>query len=622
MRRAIVALAALVLCTGSPGALGGSRAEHGATHPASVERVRARFVPGPLLAVDRTRPNGTISVPVQDQLFTATPATLAGGATDNVGVGAVHVAIRDRVAGRWLRADGSWGAAKVWLLAALASPGARSTTWSYVFAALEGSFQVTARARDTAGNVDATQPWRRFSVDLVEERAPSIVLILTDDQRWDTLWAMPNVGSLLAQRGVTFSNGFVANALCCPSRANILKGAYSHTTRVYQNEGDHGPLAAFDDSSTVATWLDDAGYRTALVGKYFNHYDETWAPYVPPGWDRWVAFATTDVGGGKYLDYGLSVDGTYRTYGSATADYSTDVLASFAEDFIRTVPADEPLYLHFAPYAPHEPATPAARHSTLFPTLSPWRPPSYDEPDVSDKPAHIQALPRFTSGDISRIDTLRRKQYRALRAVDEAVARLVQALADTGRLSTTMIVFMSDNGFHWGEHRWGKVGAENKQLPYEESIRVPFVVRYDPLVATARTDPSLVLNIDLAPTFAELAGASAPGAEGRSLLPLLATPGSAWRSDFLVEHLLTNVPTYCAIRSTQALYVRYGTGEEELYLLGTDPYELTNLAADPAYAGTVAAMRERATALCQPPPPGYSFTSTDPIGRVHHISTI
>ncbi len=194
-----------------------------------------------------------------------------------------------------------------------------------------------------------------------------------------------------------------------------------------------------------------------------------------------------------------------------------------------------------------------------------------------------------------------------LLSVDDAVGTIVQALADTGRLSQTMLVFMSDNGFLYGEHRWGTTGAMNKQVPYEESIRVPYIVRYDPLTSTSRTDPNLVLNIDLAPTFAALADAVAPGVEGRSLLPLLTTPSAPWRTDFLVEHHLTNLPSYCAVRSTSATYVRYNTGEEELYLLASDPYELINRATDPSQTTLLSTMRARAIQLCNPPPPGYRF---------------
>jgi arylsulfatase A-like enzyme len=583
-------------------------------------------------ALDTTSPNGTFTAPSPGQVLTSTPVTLRGNATDNVAVSAVHVAVINRTTSRWLRANGTWGIGQVWIPASVAAPGSRSTSWSFTFTAPTGSYQATARARDTSGRIDPTRPWRSFSVAVTPPPPPppppppggkpNVVLILTDDQRWDTLWAMPNVQSLLVGHGVTFSNGFVANALCCPSRANILKGAYSHTTRVYQNSGAQGPFSVFDDSSTVATWMDGAGYRTALVGKYFNGYDQTRATYVPPGWDRWVAFATDDVGGGKYFGYGLSVDGSYTTRGSASADYSTDVLAGYADDFIRSTAATSPLFLYFAPYGPHEPADPAPRHASTFGSLAPYRPPNYDEPDVSDKPAYIRALPRFAPVNVSRIDSIRRKQYQSLQAVDDAVGRLVQALTDTGRLSNTMIVFMGDNGFLWGEHRWGRNGPENKQVPYEESIRVPFVVRYDPLLSAPRTDPNLVLNIDLAPTFTALAGVAAPGSEGRSLLPLLQAPGAPWRTDFLIEHSLSNLPSYCAVRSTDALYVRYATGEQELYLLAVDPFQLVNQAANPAYASMVASLRARAQELCSPPPPGYSFTSTTPIGMSNDIPTI
>ncbi|MGZ8626909.1 MAG: sulfatase/phosphatase domain-containing protein [Actinomycetota bacterium] len=165
------------------------------------------------------------------------------------------------------------------------------------------------------------------------------------------------------------------------------------------------------------------------------------------------------------------------------------------------------------------------------------------------------------------------------------------------------------------------IGAENQQVPYEESIRVPFVVRYDPIVAAPRADASLVLNIDLSPTFADLADVPAPGAEGKSLLPLLTSPSSSWRSDFLVEHHLSNLPSYCAVRDAGTVYVRYATGEEELYRLAADPYELAILASDPAMAGVLASMRVRAVQLCDPPPPGYSFVRPAPTWLRSDIST-
>jgi len=570
-------------------------------------------------AADTQRPDGRVTVPALDQAFPGPgPFILSGTATDDVGVSRGDVAIRDRTSGRWLQPNGSWGPTIVWLRATLATPGALATTWTYSLSVPIGAYTVGFRAGDASRKFDASIPWVRFSVvappppppppppPATTDR-PSVVLFLTDDQRWDSLWAMPNVLSLLGGHGVTFTNGFAVDPLCCPSRAAILKGAYPHSTGVYNNEGPYSPFSIFDDSSTVATWLHDDGYQTALIGKYFNAYDESRAGYVPPGWDRWVAFAVSDLGGGGYTNYGLSVDGTLTHYGTAAADYSTDVLAGYADTFIRTADPDAPLFLDFTPYGPHEPAEAAPRYANSFSTLAPFRPPNFNEADVSDKPAYIRAIPSLSSSQIAREDLIRRKQYRTLLAEDDAVKTIVDALTATGRMSNTLFVFMSDNGFLYGEHRWGTTGAMNKQVPYEESIRLPYIVRYDPLTSSPRTDPNLVLNIDLAPTFAALAGVPAPGAEGMNLLPLLADPSASWRSDFLIEHHLTNLPSYCAVRSATAMYARYATGEEELYLLTSDPYELVNRASDPSQAALKASMRARARALCSPTPPGYVF---------------
>ncbi len=423
---------------------------------------------------------------------------------------------------------------------------------------------------------------------------PSIVLILTDDQRWDTLWAMPTVQRDLIAHGVRFANAFLVNSLCCPSRTTILTGEYSHTTGVYSDAGPYGGFHAFHDRSTIATWLRSDGYHTALFGKYLNEYRGT---YIPPGWDRWFAYQQPP----GYFDYRVNDQGVLRSYGSSPADYSTDVLARQATTFIRSTPG--PLFVYFAPFAPHFPGTPPPRYASAFSTLPPFRPPNYDEANVSDKPAYVRERPRFTPQLVSLIDGLRRDQYRALLGVDDAVRQIVAALQDTGRLHSTLIAFMSDNGQTWGEHRF----PLDKQVPYEESIRTPLVVRYDPLVHHPRRDAHLVLNLDLAQTFAGVAGVPAPGAEGMSLLPLLVQPTLPWRSDFLIEHLVANgIPTYCAVRNSSYIYVDYSTGERELYDLRLDPYELVNRAYDPAYASIEAALRVRLLQLCNPPPPGYT----------------
>jgi len=423
---------------------------------------------------------------------------------------------------------------------------------------------------------------------------PSFVVIYSDDQRFDTLWAMPIVREKLGSHGITFSNAFVPNPLCCPSRASLLTGKYSHNNGVWNNVPPNGGFDAFDDSDTLATWLHGAGYTTGLFGKYLNGY---WnhADYVPPGWDRWVAFPRSG-----YFDYSLSFDGTVVPYGSSPAEYSTEVLAAEVVSFIEGT--NGPLFAYFAPYAPHAPSTPAPRHRDAFDGVGKWRPDSYDEADVLDKPNWVRALKPWDRDKSSKVDARRRDQLSTLLALDEAVGDVVDALDRTGRLSNTMVVFMGDNGYSLGEHRW-----KGKHAPYEESIRVPGVIRYDPLITSARTDDHLVLNIDVAPTALELAGVDVPGIDGTSLVPLFTDRKAPWRADFLLERLAkqkNRVPSFCGVRGEELKFVVYETGEQELYNLISDPAELANLVDEPEYADEVAAMQARTLELCATPPPG------------------
>jgi N-acetylglucosamine-6-sulfatase len=449
---------------------------------------------------------------------------------------------------------------------------------------------------------DDASPQRRLNAT-----SPNVVLILTDDQRWDTLWSMPYVQAELVGHGATFSNAFVVNSLCCPSRTSIFTGQYSHGTRVYKNEPPNGGFKTFKDASTIATWLHDAGYHTGLIGKYLNGYSSRNVSYIPPGWDRWFSFTQKKTGdeSAYYYNYTLSDQGSAVSHGATEADYSTDVFAGQADAFIRAADPAQPLFLHFSPPAPHSPATTPPRYAGSFSTLPRYRPVSYNEADVSDKPAYIKALKKLTATQRNNVDSFRINQYRTLLAVDDAVNTIVAALSDTGRLANTMIIFASDNGLTWAEHRWQKA----KLVPYEESIRIPLVIRYDPLTSTARTDDHLALNIDFAPTIAELAGVSDPGAEGMSLMPVLAQDVTSWRQDFLIEHVRASdvVPTYCAVRDAQYLFTTYGTGEQELYDLSADPYELNNQISNPAYADTTASLRVRDQELCSPVPPGFLF---------------
>jgi N-acetylglucosamine-6-sulfatase len=405
---------------------------------------------------------------------------------------------------------------------------------------------------------------------------PNLVLILTDDQRWDSMLAMPSVRTLLGGHGVTFRNAFVTTALCCPSRASILTGKYSRHTGVYQNVPPHGGAVSFDDSSTLATWLKGADYTNAYVGKYLNAYWQI-AHHIPPGWDDWVAITSQPTV--KYRNFTMNQNGKFVDYGSIDRDYSTSVLQRFATRFLTR--AKPPFFLHFAPVAPHPPADPLPRDTQLFKHLPPPSP-SFDEPDVSDKP-WAALHPRL--GPKGRRDamTMHTRTLESLRPVDRAVAAIVKVLTNRGLLDNTVIVFMSDNGLLLGEHR-----LSQKIWPYEESIRVPMVVRI-PWLTKAQVDDHVVLNIDLAPTFAELAGVAADHPDGRSLLPLLQGEQPLWRSSFVAEYLGPDQgfsggpPPFEAIRTTRYLYVEYKVGWRELYDLQTDPYELHNLAGQPRF---------------------------------------
>jgi len=430
--------------------------------------------------------------------------------------------------------------------------------------------------------------WRLDVLGMRRSPRPNIVLILTDDQRWDSLGVMPEVRKLLGGHGVTFANSFVTTSLCCPSRATILTGQYSRHTGVYQNTTPHGGATSFRDRSTVATWLHGAGYETALVGKYLNEYNRLPAGYVPPGWDEWDAIAQRrEV---QYYNYDLNENGRIVHYGAKPADYSTDVLAAKAAQFALRAP--RPFFLYFAPVAPHEAAVPAPRDAKAYSNLAPLRPPSYDEPDARDKPWAAE-FPQLSSAARAEIDLTRTHMLESLRAVDRAVAGLVQALQTRGALDDTVILFASDNGFMWGEHR-----LRGKIWPYEESIRVPLVVRV-PWLDRGRVDRHLVTNADYASTFADLAGTK-PGLpqDGRSLVPLLRGRDPPWPASILVEYLGATgadrfgPPPFEAIRTERYLYVEYAFGWRELYDLKKDPYELDNLAGQPS----AAALRARLAA--------------------------
>ena len=250
------------------------------------------------------------------------------------------------------------------------------------------------------------------------------------------------------------------------------------------------------------------------------------------------------------------------------------------------------------------PAIPAPRHAGAFADLQPWRPPSFDESDLSDKPGWLRTRAPLSDLEAEAIDGLRRSQLSSLLAVDDAVGSILRALRETGRLRNTLVLYTADNGQSWGEHRW-----RGKGLPYEEDIRVPLLVRYDRLGMEPSSEERLALNIDLAPTIADLTGVETPRLDGSSLLPLLSETAPPWREDFLVEHYgappSPAVPSYCAVRSETHSYVAYSTGDEELYTLVDDPFQLENRAGAAEFRDALEGMRARVRELCRPLPPRF-----------------
>ena len=437
---------------------------------------------------------------------------------------------------------------------------------------------------------------------------PNVVLIVTDDQRADSMWVMPAVRRLIGDHGVRFTDAVVSNPFCCPSRASILTGLYSHRTRVYGNGGSTGGWGTFARSGaervTIATALDRAGYRTGLFGKYLNDYDAAPAGYVPPGWDRWFTFAGEN---GAFFNYQAFDNATgVRAYGSDPEDYSTDVIAEKAVTFIRTTSVDRPFFLMVTPYGAHDPWTPAPRHRHAFDDAPVDLGPAFWE-DVSDKPAYIRRRSRSWAAEMRERT---RAEWETLRSIDEMVARLFATLAATGRVRTTVFIFMSDHGLSNGQHRW-----QHKLTPYEESIHIPLFVRYDAgrTLQGARSS-AVVANVDITPTILALTGTWLPRVEGRSLRPLLIGAEEKVRDMVLLEHAGIDgaiVPPYCGLRTSRYTYARYAGGFEELYDLDRDPHQLKNVARSPAYAAIVEQLDREVRWRCAPTPPGFAFPSVD-----------
>jgi arylsulfatase A-like enzyme len=438
---------------------------------------------------------------------------------------------------------------------------------------------------------------------------PNVVVVFTDDQDAASLKVMKGVKRKLGNRGATFKNAFAVYPLCCPSRATILTGQYPHNHGVLDNGGPQGGVHAFDESVTLATALEEAGYRTGYIGKYLNGYPalarEDPEAALPPGWNRWFGM----VDAGQY-DWSLNANGNIRRYGREPRDYQTDVLRKLGAGFIRQHSGRNkpPFFLMLGTNAPHgekgrkfadRNPRPAKRHVGRFESLRLPDVPSFNEADVSDKPEFLQ-VPRIKGKGRRELRDRYRGRLESLLSVDEMVTGLLAELRRRNELRNTLFIFTSDNGWLLGEHR-----LERKRLLYEESVQVPLVMR-GPGVNRGANRKQLVGNIDLAPTIYDATGVNPPNSlepDGISLLNVVDDPGAFVNRDLLLEnfHIGSNDGVGKAIRTPEAILIEQrmdGTAHHELYDLdpdsdGYDPYELENQYENPQYSGLRADLEDR-----------------------------
>jgi arylsulfatase A-like enzyme len=448
--------------------------------------------------------------------------------------------------------------------------------------------------------------------------SPNFVVILTDDQE-DTgsMAYMPKVHSLIAEHGVTFTNSFVNLPLCAPSRASFLTGQAAHNHGIRANSPlDKGGWEAFKakEANALPVWLKAAGYKTALVGKYLNRYGQqstfgawlAWAgnylniefkgttignprDWVPPGWDLWYAFTGMRA---KYYDYSINENGTILDFGDEPTDYSTDVLKGRAVRFILDqLDAKEPFLLLIAPKAVHAEgarAIPSPKYEQAFKDVRFPMGRAFNEQDLRHK---AMEAPRVGKESREELELSYRAALQSLQSVDDLVEAVVGVLAGGGKLDNTVIVYTSDNGFLFGDHR-----LIGKSAPYEGSIKVPLLMR-GPGIPAHQTREQLVNNLDVVATILELAGAK-PGVvlDGTSLLPLLHDGDAPWRSAILIESPTNRFQNparrYTGVRTATRKYINYAGGDEKLFDLIADPDERKNKARRPSYRSDLSALRK------------------------------
>jgi arylsulfatase A-like enzyme len=396
-----------------------------------------------------------------------------------------------------------------------------------------------------------------------EGERPNILLIVTDDQRDGTMSMMPDVERWFGAGGTRYENAFATTPACCPARASILTGLYAHNHGILTNRENPDLLAAAEPLMVQRALRND-GYRTALFGKYLNNWPNE---RDPANFDRWATTPFVAFGGEEW-----NVDGSVRKVTQNSTSFLGDLSISFLRD--REREDARPWFLDLAFMAPHLPATVEPRYlDVVVPPLEPTS--AMLEVDRSDKPGYVRRrhLRSLVDIELRRVPALR-----SLVAVDDQVDRIMRALKEMGELQNTVAIFVSDNGYLWGEH-----GRSKKAAPYLPAIEVPLYVRWPGHVAAGGIDTRLVGSLDIGPTMFAAAGVEAPSAfDGRNLLDRTSD-----RAGLLLESWrISDEPSWTAVLTKSWIYVEYVSDRtkevtfREYYRIRGDPYQLVNLLHD------------------------------------------
>ena len=454
--------------------------------------------------------------------------------------------------------------------------------------ATKGNKTTAAQSGAAAGNA----PVAVKALPANADPGPNIVMVLVDDFSMNLMpddlgelaKSMPNLAQM-RREGMTFDNYFVTDSLCCPSRTSIFTGLLPHNSGVFTNTPPDGGLTAFmahqNDAKTFAVALHDGFYATAMMGKYLNGYEaETGG--VPQGWSEWA------VAGNAYgnFNYTINLNGEI----SSPEPHMTDELSLLGQAFIANA-ASGPFFLELSTFSPHAPYTPPKRYADAFAGVTYPRTPAFAARPDQYAPQWLQAIPPLDKRFQTKIDEIYRLRVQSVKGVDDMIGDIRKTLEDLGLTESTYVIFTSDNGYHLGEFSL----RAGKMSPFDTDIQVPLVV-LGPGIAAGSRNADITMNIDLYPTFVELAGLPASASvDGHSLVPALTGQSGPRRAIALVEHKRSgpsaanpdaadpkagDPPTYIALRMQDSLYVEYldGSGEVSYYDMTSDPDQLRNIA--------------------------------------------